>query len=116
MLLVREFMSAKVVGFKHLVLKYPTCQDFGEMYSSLTQDPPTSLEDFTIVDGFLFRVRRLCMPNTSLRDHLIWEMHAEGAVRHFGRDKTIFLVDRFYKPNVKRDVTSYVSLSSLLGR
>jgi len=41
--------------------------------------------------------------NTSLRDHFIWEMHVEGVAGHFGRDKTIILVeDKFYLPSFKR--------------
>ena len=68
------------------------------------------MEGSTIVDGFLFRGTRLCFPNISLRDHLIWEMHAGGVTGHFGGDKTIVLVeDRFYWPCVKRDVARVVS-------
>jgi len=37
-------------------------------------------------------------------------MHTGGVVGHFGRDKTIILVeDRFYWPNVKHDVVRVVS-------
>ena len=40
---------------------------------------------------------KLCIPWTSFRDLIIWEMHACGLVGHFGRDKSISLVeDRFY--------------------
>jgi len=64
----------------------------------------------TIVDGIRFRGTRLCIPNTSLRDHLIWEKHAGGVARYFGRDKTTVLVeDQFYWPSVKRDIVRVVS-------
>ena len=40
---------------------------------------------------------KLCIPRTSFRDLLIWEMHVGGLAGHFGQDKTIALVeDRFY--------------------
>jgi len=64
-------LSAKVIEFECLIHEYPTYRDFGEIYTSLTHDPPTNVEGFIIVDGFLFRGTRLFIPNTSLRDYLI---------------------------------------------
>jgi hypothetical protein len=38
------------------------------------------------------------------------ELHSGGAAGHFGRDKTIAMVeDRFYWPSIKRDVAKTVS-------
>ena len=75
----------------------------------MTQDPPVFV-DFTLVDDFLFRGNRLCIPNTSLHDHLIWELHAGGVTGHFGLDKTIILVEnRFTGQSVKREVAKVVS-------
>ena len=52
----------------------------------------------------------MCIPRTSLRDFLVWELHAGGLAGHFGRDKTIALVeDRLYWPLLKRDVARIVS-------
>lgn len=48
-------------------------------------------------DGYLFQGTHLCIPHTSVRDFIVWEMHAGGMAGHFGRDKTIALVeDHFY--------------------
>ena len=53
---------------------------------------------------------KLCIPRTSFRDLLIWEMHVGGLAGHFGRDKTIALVeDRFYWPSRKKDVVRIVA-------
>ena len=53
---------------------------------------------------------KLCIPRTSFRDLLIWEMHSGGLTRHFGRDKTIASVeDRFYWPSLKKDVARIVA-------
>ena len=53
----------------------------------------------------MFYKNRLWLPRTSLRDHVIWEFHAGGMGEHFGRDKTIDLVeDHFFWPSLKKDV------------
>ena len=99
-----------MIGFECLVLKYPTCGEFDEIYSFLAQDPPTAVEGFTIVDGFLFRGNYICILNTSLCDHLIWEMHVGGATRLSARDMNIFFVeDKFYWSSVKKDAARVVS-------
>ena len=53
---------------------------------------------------------KLCIPRTSFRDLLIWEMLVGGLAGHFGRDKTIALVeDKFYWPSLKNDVAKIVA-------
>jgi len=66
--------------------------------------------EFVIHDWFLFQGYKLCIPTTSFRDFLVWEMHAGGLVGHLGKDRTIALVeDRFYWPSLKRDGYRIVS-------
>lgn len=50
------------------------------------------------------------MPNTYVREQVIWELHSGGAAGHFGRDKSIAIVeDRFHWPSLKRDVAKIIS-------
>nr|GEU30846.1 hypothetical protein [Tanacetum cinerariifolium] len=49
--------------------------------------------DYQVQDGFLFKGLQLCIP--SLKEKIVAELHALG---HFGRDKSIALVER--KPSV----------------
>jgi len=51
----------------------------------------------------------LCLPKTSIRDFVIQELHKGGLAGHFGRDKTISLVeDRFFWPSLKKDVAMVI--------
>lgn len=63
-------------GLEYIIQEYLTCQDFCDIYISLTHDPHITVESFTIVDSFLFRSTRLCIPNSSLHGHLIWRIYA----------------------------------------
>jgi len=47
-------MSVKVMGFERIIQNYSTCPEFDKINSSLTKDPPHTIVDFTLVDGFLF--------------------------------------------------------------
>ena len=77
--------------------EYSTCPDFGIIYDEVSNDNCHEYVDFLVENGYLFKVTKLCIPLTSFKDLLIWETHASSLAGHFGRDKTIALVeDRFY--------------------
>lgn len=66
-------------------------------------------DGFVLQDSFMFNGNKLCIHRISLQDILVWELHAGGADRHFGRDKTIAPVeDQFHWPNLKRDVAKII--------
>ena len=110
MLTVLNSMSVSVVGFERLKDAYATCADFGLIFQALKNGNRHEHQDFIIKNDHLFRGSRLCIPRTSMRDFLIWELHAGGLAGHFGRAKTIGLVeDRFYWPSLKRDVARILS-------
>ncbi|KAF7839637.1 putative mitochondrial protein [Senna tora] len=110
MLTVLNSMSVSIVGFDRLKDEYASCPDFGIIFQEISNGNRHDHQDFIIKDGHLFRGTRLCIPRTSIRDFLIWELHAGGLAGHFGRDKTIALIeDRFYWPSLKRDVARVLS-------
>ena len=77
-------MSVKVTRFERLKDDYESCPDFGELYTSLSNVSRLILDDYTLQEGYLFKANKLCIPWLSVRDFLVWEIHARGLVGHFG--------------------------------
>ncbi|XP_026398175.1 uncharacterized protein LOC113293948 [Papaver somniferum] len=78
-------------AFDYIKEVYGEDDDFKSLWeqcSSLAH----GVDDFLIQDGFLFKGNRLFIPNGSLRR----ELHGSGLGGHFGRDKTIALVEERY--------------------
>ncbi|KAL5719094.1 hypothetical protein ACHQM5_011919 [Ranunculus cassubicifolius] len=82
-------------AFDYLKDLYCDDEDFKTMWAKCTS-LSKGTDDFLIHDGFLFKGNRLCIPQCSLRLHLIQELHGGGLGGHFGRDKTIALVEEKY--------------------
>lgn len=58
---------------------------------------------------WFFKGDTICIPHTSLRESIIKEAHASGLSRHFGKDKTLHLINsRFYWPQLNKDVNNFV--------
>jgi hypothetical protein len=103
-------MNAEVIGFDKIKTEYESCPDFHEVYNLLSNGETREIDGFIVQDGYLFKSRRLCIPSTSLREFLIWELHAGGLAGHFGHAKTIEATEhRFFWPSLKRDVMRLVS-------
>ncbi|KAK8936663.1 hypothetical protein KSP39_PZI012026 [Platanthera zijinensis] len=103
-------MEVHVIGFERVKDEYATCPDFQDFYLSAQDSSPTTISAYVIKDGYLFRNGKLCIPQSSLRLHIIWELHSGGLSGHFGRDKTITLVEeKFYWPKLKAMVGRVVS-------
>ncbi|GJZ14188.1 putative nucleotidyltransferase, ribonuclease H [Tanacetum coccineum] len=67
---------------------------------------PGQKPNFNIHDGFLFKGKQLCIPNTNLRLKIIKELHGEG---HVGRDHTLQLVRAsYFWPTMRKEVDRYV--------
>ena len=97
------------MGFELLKRDYPSCKDFSIIYANLVVRQHAEYLEFSLHDGYLFKGTRLCLPNTSIHEQVIQELHSGGAVGHFGRDKTIAMVeDRFYWSSLKRDMARIV--------
>ncbi|PIK33239.1 hypothetical protein BSL78_29945 [Apostichopus japonicus] len=107
-------MEAKVLGFEHIKDLYKDDPDLAESYKECSTG---SHGKFYIHEGFLFRERRLCIPQGSLRELIIREAHGGGLMGHFGVDKTLAVVkEHFYWPHIKRTVEAHCARCILARR
>ncbi|XP_056852919.1 uncharacterized protein LOC130502196 [Raphanus sativus] len=95
-------MEAKIMGFEYIKDSYITDPDFQEVFRKTTK---MAAGPFYQQDGFLFKEKKLCIPQGSMRELLVREAHGGGLMGHFGRDKTLsVLADHFFWPNMRKDV------------
>ncbi|GJZ92026.1 RNA-directed DNA polymerase [Tanacetum coccineum] len=99
-------ISSEVLGFDSIKELYAIDEDFGNIWMEL--EIKQHRGEFILLDGYLFKGNRLCIPKTSLKSQLVKEIHAKG-LSALGRDKTISSVEsRFSWPQLKRDVGAFV--------
>ena len=79
-------MRVQVVGFDSIPELYTTDPFFNKIYEAAQE---RNSAEYTIHEGFLFRPVQLCIPNCSVRDLIIKEIHNEG---HRGRDESVELL------------------------
>jgi hypothetical protein len=98
-----------VICFEDIKKHYQADLDFGTIYRELSINPRSFNGKYSMMDGFLFQGSKLCLPDTSMRELVILELHLGGLAGHFGRDKTIALVeDRYYWLRLKKQVATIV--------
>jgi hypothetical protein len=108
-----NIMETEVVGFDAIKDLYESDSDFWEVVDQLKNPVPGNADsvhgDYLMQDGYLFKGKQLCIPIGSMRENIIREFHSSGMAGHFGKDKTIALVeDKYYWPKMKRDITRFV--------
>lgn len=87
-------LQTKVTGFEVLKDQYTDDPDFKQVWADCQSG---KISKFFLHDGYLFYGSRLCVPRSSLRNVIISELHDGGLGGHFGRDKTLGLVEeKFY--------------------
>ncbi|GKC44870.1 RNA-directed DNA polymerase [Tanacetum coccineum] len=78
-------MQIRVQGFDSFRGLYCDDPDFREIWSKCDNGP---FQQFSNLNGYLFKGVRLCIPLCSLREAIVLRGHAGGLAGHFGHDKT----------------------------
>lgn len=96
-------MHVAVPGFAEFPSMYATDLFFGPIVHNLSTGP---VDGYCLINGFLFKGVRLCVPECSLRGLLVSEIHGYGQA---GRDRTVDMVmRRYFWPTLRRDVSRHV--------
>lgn len=98
-----SIVRVTTVGFDEVRGLYADDDYFSGPYAEAVAQ--TSAE-YMLHDGFLFWGVQLCIPDCSIRELIVKELHNEG---HFGRDKLVEKVlKRYFWPHARRDVKRFV--------
>lgn len=88
------------MGFEFIKDLYGGDPDLADIYSSSCTRGPQ--RKFYLHEEFLFKGRRLCIPQCSFRDLITKEAHGEGLMGHFEVDKTLAVVRRTFIGRISR--------------
>jgi len=97
-----SMLETKFLSFDHIKDFYEKDDDFASIYGECHQG---GSKDFYLSNQYLFKGKRLCIPQGSLRASLIREAHEGGLMGHFGTNKTLeVLKEHFYWPHMRKHV------------
>ena len=72
---------------------YDSDPDFSATYRAVCADTP--VPDFHLQDGLLCHLGHLCVPSSE-RAKLIWEAHYSRVAGHFGTEKTVAVLQKYF--------------------
>jgi len=86
-------LESKVLGFEIVKGMYTNDEDFREIYVKCANHPRSL---FYVLEGFLFKGSRLCIPKCGFRELLIQELHGGALPGRFGVEKTCSMLKEHY--------------------
>ena len=113
-----QISQAVVTGFDQIPLLYDNCADFRTVWLNTSLNATTP-DGHRKEAGFHFYLDRLCIPEGSTQDFLIWELHGGGLVEHFGITKTLHTLEaRYYWSRLRRDTRRMIGrcTTSVMGK
>ena len=97
-LIVKEIQVSSI-GIEAMKNMYAANEDFKEAYEvcqTMNERYHTDFSKFILKDGLLFKDNQLCVPKGSIRENIVKEKHCGSLAGHFGIDKTLEQVRRFF--------------------
>ena len=88
-----SILECKVLGFEIVKGMYTNDEDFKEIYIKCANHPHGL---FHVLEGFLFKGSRLCIPKCGFRGLLMQELHGGALSGHFGVKKTCSMLKEHY--------------------
>ena len=83
-------MTITIKGFNSCKDLYLGDLFFGSIYKDCTKGQPGK---YLLHNGLLLKGNKLCIPDFSLREKNIQDMHGGGLGGHFGQDKIHFMIE-----------------------
>ena len=107
--LLLSVLSTQILGFEELKNQDGSDPYFSKITAELCNSLQADCLLYRLQEVYLFKGNQLCIPEGSLREQIIRELHGNGLGGHFGRDKTLaMVVDRYYWPKMRKDVEKFV--------
>ena len=75
-------MVVTVTGFEQIKQEYTNDKDFGTIYADFLNGDKAKHPHYSVHDGFLFQGNKLYLPATSIREHVVHELHSGGCSGH----------------------------------
>ena len=96
-------LQSKLLGFELIKEQYTLDEDFQVIAGRCAGGEV--VDGYYMVDGFLYKGSKLCIPTGSIRELLVREAHAGGLSGHFGEKRTVELLkEHFYWKGMIKDV------------
>jgi hypothetical protein len=87
-------------------LLYKSDPEFSHTYNTLLEGK--KVPNFHLQDALLCHMGHLCVPSSE-RAKMIWEVHYSRVTGHFGVEKTMAILQKyFYWSNLRQDVRKYI--------
>lgn len=111
--LIIQESKIRILGFDYLKYSYDIDDDFKEDFpvcKIAVNSDENPWKEFMLQNGLLFKNNLLRIPNCSMRENMVQEIHNGRLARHFGVEKTLGQLSHFcFWPKMKAYVQRYMS-------
>ena len=107
-------VDSKVLGFELIKEYYDKDNDFSTV---IVECKHGTNNNYHLIEGFLFKGNKLCVPKCPVRELLIREAHGGGLAGHFGINKTTELLqEHFHWPRMIGEIQAILARCGVCQR